>query len=87
VEWKGKKLREEKRQEKESKTEEEEFAVSYCRRHNGAGNPSTDAIVFVLMQNRPIRNRKLQSDNAVKNLFLVFLHNKAGNSLLLKIDI
>lgn len=52
---------------KENKMEEEEFAVSYCRRHNGAGNPPTDATVFVPMQNGPIHNRKLQSDNAVKN--------------------
>lgn len=69
MEWKGKRARKEKKQEKANKIEGEKLA--YCRRHNRAGNPPTDATVFVLMQNEPIHNRKLQSDNAVKN----FVHN------------
>lgn len=66
--------------------EGEEFAVSYCRRHNRAGNPSADATVFILMQNEPIHNRKLQSDNAVENfLIIIFLHDKIEDDVLLKI--
>lgn len=84
VEWKGKRLEKERRQEKASKMEGEEFAVSYCRRHNRAGNPSTDATVFILMQNEPIHNRKLQSDNAVKNFLIISSHNMIENNVVIK---